>query len=60
MAESQQVPLSPFPVRREGYAGLDLLEFEERERSLPELTRLVGEPEVWVSEVRKEVRKIVP
>ena len=53
-------PLFPFLVRREGYAGLDLLEFEERKGFLPELAGRVGELQARVSEGKKEVRKIVP
>ena len=47
-------------MRREGYVELDLLESGERERSLQELRRSAGEPEVRVTEVREGVRKIVP
>ena len=52
--------LFPFPIRRGGYVESDLLEFEEREGSLPELAGQVGEPEVWISEGKKEVREVVP
>ena len=53
-------PLFPFPVRREGYIESNLLEFEEREGSLPMLVGQVGEPKVWISEGKKEEREVVP
>ena len=43
-------------MKREGPVELDLLGFGGRERALPGLKR----QEVWVVEVREEVRKIVP
>ena len=52
--------LFPFPIRREDFVELDLLESGGREGSLPESKRSVGESEVRVSEVREGVQKIVP
>ena len=53
-------PLFSFFVRREGYVETNLLEFEEREGSLPELAGQIVEPEVWISEGKKEVQEVVP
>ena len=47
-------------MTREDSVELDLLESGGREGFLPELTRPVGKPEVWVAEVREGVRRIIP